>query len=180
MSRFTTQLETVLQKLKLTRAALAERAGIPYPSLTNYAIGRTAPDKSAMAAICSGLPDQDAANLLMARLADECPDEYERLIRIEPRVFTLDELSSDYLPALPTNLKEALAKIARAAAYTDEWSDLILDLARIANVRSSREQLAAAEDAGPYNPDTDPVAQALREEIAKKDAVEKAAKRVNS
>lgn len=159
MSRFATQLATALDKTDLTRVRLAELTGLPYSTLTNYALDRTPPDVDAMRSICRALPAEEAAALLVARLADECPSEFESLIRLEPRDPTLSAAPIiAYLPELPPKLREALGIIARAAALTKEWQDLVLDLANVAHPITTqkypelahRELLAAEPDQTPY------------------------------
>lgn len=157
MSRFATQLATALDKTDLTRVRLSELTGLPYSTLTNYALDRTPPDVDAMRIICSALPPEEAAELLVARLADECPSEFKALIRLEPRDPTLSQDALANLPELPPKLREALDVIARAAALTNEWHELVLDLANVARPVIAPKyplpksaDLAAAEDAAPY------------------------------
>lgn len=138
---------------------MATSSGLHYMTITNYANGRRQPDVDAMRSICRALPAEEAAALLVARLADECPSEFESLIRLEPRDPTLSAAPIiAYLPELPPKLREALGIIARAAALTKEWQDLVLDLANVAHPLTTqkypelahRELLAAEPDQTPY------------------------------
>jgi hypothetical protein len=137
MSRFATQLELSLERCRLTRVQLAEATGIPYRTLTNYALDKSPADRNAMTAICRALPEDEAAALVMARLHDECPEEFERLVRIELRELTLQEPIAPYsVPALPEQTRRAIEILAQAASKTREWTDILVDLARVVSPRA--------------------------------------------
>jgi transcriptional regulator with XRE-family HTH domain len=133
MSHFSTQLGVALNRLGITRATLASTSGVPYASLTNYALDRRRPDPEAMAQLCHALPRHEAADLLLARLRDELPGQFADLVALTAAdpVTNLEEPTAPYGAVLDPDLRRALDKLARAAVITKEWRDLVLDLARI-------------------------------------------------
>jgi transcriptional regulator with XRE-family HTH domain len=133
MSHFSHQLGVALSRLSVTRASLATQSGVPYASLTNYALDRRRPDTQAMAQLCQALPRHEAADLLLARLRDELPEAFADLVAITPAdpITALEEPAALYDAVLDPKLRAALDAIARAAVKTHEWRDLVLDLARI-------------------------------------------------
>lgn len=132
MSYFSTQLEIALNRCDISRPELAQRAGIIYGTLANYAGGRRSPDVAALRSILAVLPKHEAALLLMERLRDEIPAEHADLILIEPRAGTdlLGEPVAEYAP-LPPKLEEAIGKLRAAVRRSPEWADIVMDIAKV-------------------------------------------------
>lgn len=93
-----------------------------------------------MLAICKALPEHEAAQLLVARLQDECPEEMSKLVCIEARNQPLEEPQQTNLPPLDSEAKAALEALAHAAYKSEAWHAILMDFAVvIAPERFKRE-----------------------------------------
>lgn len=131
MSEFSSQLRIALERSKMTRAELAAACGIPYSTLTNYAREIRPADPAAMLAICKALPEHEAAQLIVARLRDECPEEIARLVLIEARTQTLEEPQKVQMPELDSDARAAIEVLAYAAHKSEAWHAVLIDLAAV-------------------------------------------------
>jgi transcriptional regulator with XRE-family HTH domain len=134
MSYFTTQLQMALSRCEMSRVQLAEKSGLNYGTVTNYATGRHQPDKDAMRCLCAALPSHEAAFLLCERLKDIVPEEHADLVIVEPRLGSsvLEEPQATYgEKPLPPKLEEAIRKLRAAVVRSPEWADIVTDFAKV-------------------------------------------------
>jgi transcriptional regulator with XRE-family HTH domain len=130
VSLFTTQLQNCLESTGISRRALAEKSGLPYNTLSNYATESRTPDIEAMRAICTALPIEQRAALIIARLADETPAEYRHLIILSPKKTALsqvDDIANQV--QMPASLRADLDAIGAAAIESENWRVVVARMA---------------------------------------------------
>lgn len=136
----------------MTRVELAEKSGIPYKTLSNYATGIRPPDLAAMRAICAALPEKLRYELLAARITDEVPAEYRSGLIIQARKDTLGPVPM-VGAKLPEKFRRPLEALGQAMTENKNWEDAVLALAnclepeaveREDQLKFSEEELAVA------------------------------------
>lgn len=133
MSNFSEALRTVLNVHNLPASRLSRLAGLDPSAITHMLRGRITPRPETLSRVLGGLPPDERAHLIAARLRDEMPPGYEDLLFIAPtdEVGRLEEMAGTY--ALPdyvaADLREALDYLAAEAVRLQEVRQLILELA---------------------------------------------------
>lgn len=114
----------------MTRGELAERSGLAYRTLSNYATDVRLPDTEALRQICVALPEEERGSLLVAHATDVTPPELRHLLIIEERSPALHEQPAPYLSRkLPAPTARAIEVLAAAAGENEEWRKAVLALA---------------------------------------------------
>lgn len=160
MSLFASQLQVALENAEMTRVELAESCGIPYRTLSNYATDVRLPDKDTLRLICSKIPEEERAALIVARAGDEVPSEFRHLVTIEERSPSLREEQAPYIRparALPAQVARAIQRLAEAAGENEEWKRAVLALA---DLLDPSERITAEEQAAHFK---DSVSESLRD-----------------
>jgi transcriptional regulator with XRE-family HTH domain len=101
MSKFSTRLQIVLERLNLSQSEVAKRAGMQPSLLNGYYKGIHRPAPDVLEKLCSVFDQQERAEIIIAHLQDEIPPSAQDLIRVvnlikSPRIEeTSDQITLD-------------------------------------------------------------------------------------
>ncbi len=134
MSLFSAALSQVLEGRKWTQSDTAAAVGLSQAAVSKYLGGRR-PDQKSLELICEVLDEYERAQLLLAHLRDEVPQNYRDLVHLTATAGSptlKEEAIEGWRNApLPRDVMQSLELIAREAAHDESVRELIRSTANI-------------------------------------------------
>lgn len=134
MSKFSTQLQVVLERLKISQREAAKEMGIPASLFHRYYRGTFRPKPEVLEKICRILNDPERAELVVAHLRDETPESARDLVRIM-NLFADARIEGEpdyaYRVDLPEATRQAFDLLMTLARDDQDVADWIKGTAKI-------------------------------------------------
>lgn len=109
MSCFSTALQKTLSSLQWTQKQLGEASNINPPQINRYVRGSGGIELSGVSAILSAIPEEYRAELLVAWLKDQTPQEHSNLVSIFTNEVRVKEEPDDF--RLPSEADPSLRRL---------------------------------------------------------------------
>jgi transcriptional regulator with XRE-family HTH domain len=130
MSRFATQLRTLMEARGINQTRACERTGISGGQMSRYVNGKNRPPRDEFAKLANLFSDDaDRTDLLVAYLEDRIPKSARGLVRIrraDPR-----RAPEQFRADMPKRLREALDGLAELAIEDQAVADYLIATWRV-------------------------------------------------
>ena len=115
-----------------TTQEFADACGLSQSTVWRLLNDKVLPDSSTLERLCQFLPDSESADLLVAYVLDQIPENLRSIVQISPAQIDSAQLD-DYaqiIASLPKHVRDALLAIARECREDADFAQFILDFSK--------------------------------------------------
>lgn len=128
MNRFSQKLQHVLKTTRWNKKELARQAEVSPSNVSRWEKGSQLPNKAALGKIIDALPEEQAADLVVAWLRDSLPENAANLVGVtskHPSSIVRDEATDPWPEIMGPELRRKFIDFAHLACERDEVMDIV-------------------------------------------------------